>query len=334
MNDPETEIVLRLKSSPRYVTADELAEASGESRGRVLVLVEGLRSRGYRIDEVPGEGFRLVTSPDVLTAAEIRSVLKGRLLGSSIHVYASVDSTNDVAWDLARDGAAEGTLVVADVQTGGRGRLGRKWDSPGGVGLWFSLVLRPDIEARRSCLIPLIGALGVAYALRGAYGIQAAVKWPNDVVVGPRKICGILAESELRAGRTGFIVMGVGVNVLQGRDDFGPDLGCTATSVRLETGREVRRAEALAEVLLAVEERYLRFRAEGFGQLRKQLLVLSPLIGKCTKVRTGRREVEGTALDIDENGALILRTDSGHLLTIVAGDVALTGQGATGGRNP
>lgn len=325
VNDPEAEILRRLKSSRRYVTADELAEASGKSRRTLSGLMEGLRSRGYRIDEVPGEGFRLVTSPDLLTVAEIRAELGSSLLGSRIHAHPSVSSTNDEAFDLAKAGAAEGTLVIADAQTGGRGRLGRKWDSPGGMGLWFSLVLRPDVEVRKSCLISLVGALGVASALRDVYGIGAAVKWPNDVVVGPRKICGILAESELRGGRTSFIVMGVGVNVLQGREEFGPDLGKTATSVRLETGREVRRARVLADLLLALEDKYLQYRAEGFGEARKQLLALSPLIGKSARVRTGRKEVEGTALDIDENGALILRTDSGHLLTIVAGDVVRTG---------
>jgi BirA family biotin operon repressor/biotin-[acetyl-CoA-carboxylase] ligase len=325
VNDPETEIVRRLKRSPRYVTADELVEASGKSRRMLPGLIEGLRSRGYRIDEVPGEGFRLVTSPDLLTASEIGAELGGGLLGSRIHVHAAVGSTNDEAFDLARDGAAEGTLVIADAQTGGRGRLGRKWDSPGGMGLWFSLVLRPDVDARKSCLISLVGALGVASALRDVYGVGAEVKWPNDVVVGSRKICGILAESELRGGRTSFIVMGVGVNVLQGPEDFGPALAKTATSLRLETGREVRRARVLADLLLALEEKYRQYRTRGFGEARKQLLALSPLIGKSIGVRTGRKEVEGTALDIDEDGALILRTDSGHLLTIVAGDVVRSG---------
>lgn len=325
VGDAESEIVRRLKSSRRYVTAEELAEASGRPRRALPGLMAGLRSRGYRIDEVPGEGFRLVTSPDALTAAEITSELAGGLLGRRVHAFASLASTNDEAFDLARDGAPEGTLVVADAQTGGRGRLGRRWDSPAGMGLWFSLVLRPDLEPRKSCLVSLVGALGVALALRDVYGIEAAVKWPNDVVVGPRKICGILAESGLRALRTAFIVMGVGLNVLQGREDFGPDVGKTATSLRLETGKAARRARVLADLLGALEERYLEFRAGGFGEARKQLLALSPLIGKSTRIRTGRREVEGTALDIDENGAALLRTDSGHLLAVVAGDVVRAG---------
>ena len=325
VGDPEAGIVRRLKASRRYVTADELAEASGKPRRALPGLLAGLRSQGYRIDEVPGEGFRLVTSPDALTAAEIRAELGSGLLGSRIHARRSVASTNDEAFDLARAGAPEGTLVVADAQTGGRGRLGRKWDSPAGMGLWFSLVLRPDVEARQSCLISLVGALGVASALRKVYGVGAAVKWPNDVVVKSRKICGILAETELKAGRTRFIVMGVGVNVLQGPEDFGPDLAKSATSLKIETGRAVKRARVLADLLGALEEKYLQYLAEGFGEARKQLLALSPVVGKYARVRTGHKEVEGTALDIDENGALILRTDSGHLLTIVAGDVVRTG---------
>lgn len=332
-DDSATRVVLKLKASAGYVTTDELAEACGGPRRGVPEVIERLRAAGYRIDSVPGEGFRLVTSPDVLTEAEIRPALRSRLLGSAVHVRQSVGSTNDEAFALARAGAPEGTLVIAETQTGGRGRLGRKWESPGGLGLWFSLVLRPETEARRTCLVPLIGAAGIACCLKGAFGIRAAVKWPNDVVVGRRKICGILAETELRAGRPGFVVMGVGLNVLQVRGDFGPEVRETATSIRLETGREVRRAEVLAELLVVLEEKYLRFCREGFAPLRRELLALSPLVGRHAAVRTGRRQVEGTVLDIDEDGALILRTDSGHRLAIVAGDVSLAGEGPAGGRD-
>jgi BirA family biotin operon repressor/biotin-[acetyl-CoA-carboxylase] ligase len=334
MSDLEADIVNRLRESSRYLTGQELAAACGAGPIEIAGLIADLRLRGYRIDDVPGEGYRLVASPDLVTGAEIRAALAGRLLGRQVSAHAGVGSTNDVALALARQGAPEGTLVVAEAQTAGRGRLGRSWESRPGLGLWFSVVLRPDIEARRSCVISLIAALGVALTLRDRYGIPAAVKWPNDVMVRRSKICGILAEGEFKEGKVGAVVLGVGLNVGHGRDDFTQGLGTGATSIKLETGRGPRRVEVLADVLAAIEGQYLRLGREGFGNQRRELIGLSSLIGHVVRVATGEWEVEGTAIDIGDDGALVLRTDSGHLRSIVAGDVTQITWHESGGRNP
>jgi BirA family biotin operon repressor/biotin-[acetyl-CoA-carboxylase] ligase len=332
MSDLESEIVLRLKSADRYVTREELGASSGTDTARLAGALDALRARGYRIDEVPGEGLRLVWSPDLLSATEVKAALRdpGRAsdsptaFASRVHCSATLDSTNDLAAALAREGAGEGTLVVADRQARGRGRLGREWESRPGLGLWFSLVLRPDIQASRSCLISLVAALGVASRLRDDYRVNAVVKWPNDVVVGRGKICGILTESELVGDRVRFVILGVGLNVLHTRGDFSPDLRGRATSIRIETGQPERRVEALASVVRGIEGKYRAFLAEGFGDLRRELLLLSPLVGRQARISTGRGDVEGTVVDIDDDGALVLRGEGGGRTRVLAGDVTQT----------
>ena len=320
MQDLETEIILKLRSSG-YLTREELGGSSGAGKASVGRMIERLRKRGYRIDEIPGEGYRLVSSPDALDACESTAELRSAGLTNPVSAFESVDSTNDVAGSLARDGAPDGTIVVAEEQTGGRGRLGRRWHSPRGLGLWFSLVLRPDVEARQSACLSLVAAASVASALKAGCGVKASVRWPNDVVCGSKKICGILTESEFVGGKLDFVVIGVGLNVHQQVSDFPRDLRTSATSVAIECGRPVRRARLLADVIAAIRDRYATFASEGFGPARKELLSLSSLIGKFTRVATGTGDIDGTAVDIDESGALVLRTESGHLRTIIAGDI-------------
>lgn len=321
MKDPEADIVLKLRSSRMYVTRDDLGKACGIDHEDVMKVVDSLRLRGYRIDEVPGEGYRLVTAPDVLDGCEIRAVLRGSIFGREVHAFKTVTSTNDVALVLARQGAPEGTVVVAEEQAKGRGRLGRTWHSSAGLGLWFSLVLKPDMQARASSAISLAGALGVAGALREEFGIKAEIRWPNDVMVGSKKICGVLTEGEFADGRVKFVVLGIGLNVLHRQRDFPPDIRGKATSIGLEAKREIKRLEVLSSVLVAIEAKYVTLLGEGFANLRKELLALSPLVGKLTRLVTGKGEIEGMAVDIDDTGALVLRTESGQLRHIIAGEV-------------
>lgn len=243
--------------------------------------------------------------------SKIEDMLKGRLFGVNVHVFGTLASTNDTAVALGRDAAPEGTLVVADRQTQGKGRLGRRWDSRPGLGLWFSVILRPAMNARHASALSMVGALGVASALRGDYNLPAEVKWPNDVMVGQRKICGVLSEGVITGDAVDFAVLGVGLNVLHGEADFPEDLRGKATSVRLETGKAVARLEALASVAAALESRYLLFKARGFAGVRPALLEVSALVGKPVVVTSGSVRVEGTAAGIDDEGALVLRTAGG-----------------------
>ncbi len=265
MNDLETAVVLMLKSAGMYVTREDLSARLGVAAGDLDGVVEDLRSRGYRIDEVPGQGLRLVDVPAVLDGCELRTALDTSLVGSEVFAFGRVASTNDIAFSLARTGSPEGTLVVAEEQTRGKGRLGRRWHSPPGLGLWFSLVLRPEVNAGESSGISLVVALAVAVVLRDAYGVDTRIKWPNDVVVGPRKICGILTEAEFHGDGVEFVVVGTGINVGQREGDFPPALRGRATSIAIESPPGADRVDVLRRVLRAVEERYALLR-RGAGE--------------------------------------------------------------------
>jgi BirA family biotin operon repressor/biotin-[acetyl-CoA-carboxylase] ligase len=321
MADLEVGIILRLKSSAGYVTQDELGRALGVTRREVRAAMAGLIGRGYRVDEVPGEGYRLLKTPGMLDECDIRTALRSSTLGREIYTFGNLTSTNDVAAALARAGAIEGTLVVAEEQTRGRGRQGRRWHSPPGTGLWFSIVLRPAFEPAGCSTIPLAVALGLVNALRLCYAVKAEIKWPNDVMVDGRKICGILTESEFKGNRVGFVVVGVGLNVLTSSTGFPPELRDTATSLSLESPGGIGRARVLADVLEGIEREYTVLCTNGFEGIRRELLGHSLLIGRLIKVVTGRGEVVGIAHDIDQVGALIVRKDNGSFERIMAGDV-------------
>ncbi len=323
MSDLETGIVLMLKSSPRYITRGELTAGLDAAAGELDGAIDDLRARGYRIDEVPGQGLRLVDVPGVLDGCEIRAALHTSLIGREIFPFGRVTSTNDVAFSLARGGSPEGTLVIAEEQVRGKGRLGRDWHSPPGLGLWFSIVLRPDITPHESSTVSLAVALAVAGVIRDSYGVDARIKWPNDVLVGPRKVCGILTEAEFREDRVEFVVVGVGINVLHAESDFPEDLRAVATSISVESRAEVNRIEVISRVLRAVEDKYGHLCRKGFEDIRREILPLSSLMGRMTRVLTGNGTTEGVAIDIDETGALIIRGENGLNEKVVAGDATL-----------
>jgi len=321
MGDLEVDIILNLKKAQRYVAPGELSIACKVTEAEVWDAIGELSDRGYRIDHVPGDGYRLVGTPELIDGADIRSDLHGNVLGTEVFTFGRVTSTNDVAVSLARGGSPEGTLVIAEEQARGRGRLGRVWFSPPGCGLWFSLILRPSLSAEASATISLAAAAGVAESLEEAYGIKAQIKWPNDVLVGGKKICGILTEAEFVGKRVSFVVVGIGINVLTGKDEFPDDIVDIATSVAIETGRKVSRTGVLAQVVGAIEGNYTELRDNGFARLREKLLGRSALIGKMTRVKTPEGVVEGMAVDIDITGALLLRRDNGSTERLVAGEV-------------
>ncbi len=321
MGDLEVDIVLNLKKADRYMAATELSAACKVTDAEVCDAIGELSGRGYRIDHVPGDGYRLVGTPEGIDGADIRSDLYGNVLGTEVFTFGRVTSTNDVAVSLARGGSPEGTLVIADEQARGRGRLGRVWFSPPSCGLWFSIILRPSLSAEGSATISLAAAAGVAESLEEAYGNKTQIKWPNDVLAGGKKICGILSEAEFVDNRVKFVVVGIGINVLTGKDQFPEDIVDIATSVAIETGREVSRTGVLARVVNAIEGNYAELRDNGFARLREKLLVRSALVGKMTRVKTPGGVVEGVAADIDITGALLLRRENGSTERLVAGEV-------------
>jgi BirA family biotin operon repressor/biotin-[acetyl-CoA-carboxylase] ligase len=310
---------LLLESGPDYASGETLSGKLGLSRTAVWKVVNALRDKGYTIEAVPSRGYRLVQVPDRLTALEILPLLETQYLGRTVHSFDSISSTSEVAFRLAAEGADHGDLVVAEQQTAGRGRRGRTWESPAGKNLYASLVLRPELPPQRAPELTLLAAVAVAETLRGE-GVQASIKWPNDVLAADRKIAGILTELSAEADRVHFVVLGIGVNLNAAREDLSPELAHTATSVTRLLGRPVDRPAFLARLLRTLEE-WLDLHAEqGFGPVRARWRALSATLGLEVLVKSENRELRGLAEDIDVDGALLLRTDHG-VERVLAGDV-------------
>ena len=254
---------------------------------------------------------------------KLQNLLETGGWGEPLTWYASIGSTNDVALDLARQGFGEGTVVGAEVQTRGRGRAGRSWFSPGGTGLWFSVILRPSLPT--SCLgrIGLWASVGLAETLRAVAGIEPALSWPNDVMVEGRKLAGILAESSGDADRVDFVVLGLGINVNQVEKDFPDELEGRATSLREVLGHPLDRAEVMAALLKHLKASYDRHHRSGFAGVAGEWKAHSGLIGRQVQVRWGAKRLTGEAADIGDDGELLLRLPSGALRRIAWGEASV-----------
>jgi len=303
-----------------YVSGETLSGKLGLSRTAVWKVVNALRRQGYRIEAVPSRGYRLLEAPDRLTALEVLPLLETHDLGRTLHAFETVDSTNSVAFRLAVEGAEHGELVVAEHQTHGRGRRGRSWASPGHLNLHCSFILRPELPPQRAPELTLLSAVAVAESLR-AEGVPADIKWPNDLLVAGRKVAGILTELSAEADRIHFVVLGIGCNLNAGREDFPDELAATATSVLLVTGRRVVRAAFAASLCKRLEDWLDVHGAQGFRPVRERWRALSTTLGQEVLVTSERREVRGLAVDVDEDGALRIRTAGGAEERVLAGDV-------------
>jgi len=321
MNDIEVAIIVALKNAEHYVTRSDLERICACPSDVIVSTIEELIGRGYRIEEIPGEGYRLLDTPHLLDGTDLKTLLGTDVIGSEILTFGRVTSTNDVAVELARSGAREGTVVVAEEQTRGRGRLGRTWYSPPRCGLWFSIVLKPPLSGADIVTVSLAVALGVVEVLRDRYGVRAELKWPNDVVVNSKKICGILAEGDFVIRQVQFVIVGVGVNVLNDEQDFPAEIRTIATSLKLETGETPPRSKVLADLLEGIERRYLILCDRGFAAIRDEMVGLSSLMGKLVRVTTVKDEIVGVVQDIDEAGRLVIRKENGAHERILAGDV-------------
>jgi len=317
-------ILAILREASRPVSGPEIAAKLGVSRAAVWKHMRSLVARGYRIATENGSGYRLEAASTRLLPAEIARHLTTARIGRVVHHFDSIDSTNRHAMELARRGAAEGEVVVAEAQSAGRGRLGRSFFSPAGVSFYGSIVLRPIIPPARAPQITLIAGLAVAETVERHAGMRPGLKWPNDVRLGERKVCGILTEMECEADRVLYVVCGPGINLNVPRADFPPELRRIATSVLAETGRTVDRAVFAADLFACFERHYDEFLARGLGGLRERWESYSVLDGEWVSVEGAGGNVEGRVVGIDDEGALRLESSGGELVRAIAGDVTLS----------
>jgi BirA family biotin operon repressor/biotin-[acetyl-CoA-carboxylase] ligase len=316
-------LLASLREAPgEYLSAGVLSQRLRVSSGFIRQQMSELRKQGYEIESHPHLGYRLISSPDLLLSQEIRHGLKTATMARQVLSYRRVRSTNEVALQIAHNGAPEGTLVVAESQTAGKGRLGRIWHSPPGVGLWVSLVLRPHMESSKVFQLAICGALAVAEALYQRTHLPVRVKWPNDVLIRGKKLAGVLTETQADGDLVQLVVLGMGINVNQDVDDFPEDLRNTATSVRAELGRPISRLNLLQDVLVQFEERYQKFQEGGLRPFLERWRQLSWVLNRKVKVQVGGRLFSGLAVDIEDTGALVLEEASGKRQRLLAGDVS------------
>lgn len=306
------------------VSGAELSHKLGISRAAVWARIEELRTLGYDIDAAPHLGYRLLSSPDTLHADDLLARLgKTKVIGRDIRVFQETTSTNDVIERLARDNVPEGAVVFAESQTKGRGRLGRRWISPSRKGLWFSLLLRPNLRLQETTQLTVAAATGLRRAIEAQTGLKAGIKWPNDILINGKKAAGILTELSAEPDRVKHIILGIGVDVNLSATEFPAELRKLATSLKIETGKAVSRAELAVEILRELDRDYSRVSAGEFESVAGEWEEHCGTIGHSVAIQIGDRCIQGRAESLDDDGALLLRTEHGQLERITAGDVTL-----------
>lgn len=320
----KAEILAWLRESDKFVSGQELCNRFGVSRTAVWKVINQLKKEGYCIEAVQNKGYHMVSSPDLLSKYELESRINTQWLGKKIVYKEVVDSTNAEVRRRAEEGENDGLLVVADEQTSGKGRRGRAWESPKGTNLYFSMLLKPDFTPDKASMITLVAAYSVATAIRKATGLDAKIKWPNDIVVGKKKICGILTEMSMERDYIHHVVVGIGINVNE--ENYPAELEQMATSLKKEKGSLVLRANLLSDILLQFEKDYLTFLAaenlKPFLDEYNRMLVNK---GALVKVLDPKGEFSGIAGGISEDGKLNVFKENGQIEAVYAGEVSVRG---------
>ncbi len=315
--------ILKLLRSSKsgFVSGEDLAIKLGISRTMVWKHIKALEREGFGIEAVPSQGYRIVSEPDALRLEDIRHGLKTRVIGREIRLMPEVVSTNTLAMELASKGAPEGTVVVAETQTGGKGRLGRKWISPKG-NLYLSVVLRPSIPTYKAPLLTLMGAVAAASAIRTQCAVRATIKWPNDILISGKKAGGLLTEMSAEPDRIRHLVLGIGVDVNMPLDELPPDVRALSTTVACEAGKKIDRTSLLRQLLRDLDSGYEVF-LKSEALILKEWTALNTTIGRRVVVSGSGETLEGTAEGIDREGRLMIRHDDGTTHAVAAGDVTI-----------
>ena len=318
------ELLSLLRERNGYVSGQELCRHFGVSRTAVWKAVNRLKEAGYEIEAVPNKGYRILSCPDSVAAVEVSSLMETEVIGRDVRYKETIDSTNLYARRLGEDGAAEGVLVVADEQTAGKGRSGRHWTTPPGSAIAMSVLLRPRIAPERISMVTLVMGLAVAKAVRELYGLDALIKWPNDVVVNGKKICGILTEMSAELMAVNYIVIGVGIN--SNMKEFPEEIRTTATSVALELGQDISRSQLIAEVMKHFETLYRCFlETSDLSRIMSDYNAILVNTGRRVRVLEPGNEYSAQALGTDRLGRLLVRTDEGTVREVYAGEVSVRG---------
>lgn len=330
MKTDKTDILAALRNSGDYVSGQQLCDRFGVTRTAVWKVINQLKEEGYLIESVSHKGYRLVECPeDMLSQSEIVSRLTTKWAGRKLYYFDVTGSTNNDAKRLAEEGALHGTVVVADIQNAGKGRRGRKWQTLSGTALSFTLLLRLDFSPDKASMLTLVMALSVAEAVEDVTGVGATIKWPNDIVMNKRKICGMLTEMTMtpEMDEIQYIVVGVGINVNNSTiEEFEEEIRASATSLKIETGRQIDRAGLLQKVLVRFEENYGIFlETLDLSRLREIYQQHLQGIGCEVRVLDPAGEYTGVSQGINDKGELIVIKENGERVQVYAGEVSVRG---------
>ena len=311
------EILELLNKKQDYLSGDQISKHLGITRQGLWKHIQELKDSGYQIVAVPHLGYRLESCPDRLFNFEVARNLNTKLIGKKIYYFDYLSSTMDLAMQLGMDGAVNGTLVLAESQVKGRGRLGRSWSSPKYKGVYLSLILRPTILPAACPILTLMSAVSICEAVKKITDLDLQIKWPNDLFIDHKKVAGILTEMNAEMDKVNFVVIGIGLNVNNDKKS----LVAQATSLKEQQGIQINRVILLQEILRRIESNYFLLKQQGVQEIIDKWRNFTLTLGTRVKVEYQNKHIEGQAVDIDSDGALLIRKDSGVIQKISSGDV-------------
>jgi BirA family biotin operon repressor/biotin-[acetyl-CoA-carboxylase] ligase len=317
MDKVSEKILSFLKSNSGYVSGEQMSHHLSISRCAVWKHIQELRDLGYTIEAIPHLGYQLLKVPDRLLPYEITWNLSTKFIGKKVYYFETVNSTMDIAHDLAKRGEPEGTVVIAEFQTKARGRLKRRWFCWRYKGIYFSFILRPQIHPNQAFIFNLLSSVAVVEAIKEVSDIQTELKWPNDVILNGKKLAGILTEIEAEMEKVHFIIIGIGINV----NNNSQQLIEPAISLYEYKKEIINRLELMRSLLIKLEEYYLLFKQKGASFILDRWRMYSGTLGRMVRVIQDKKVLVGLAQDVDEEGNLLLRKDTGLIERINAGDL-------------
>jgi BirA family biotin operon repressor/biotin-[acetyl-CoA-carboxylase] ligase len=318
----EIRIIKALKEHTEgYISGEDLAKESSVSRAAVWKQIRNLRDKGYGIEAVTRRGYRLISSPDLLLPEEVLPLLKTEFIGRKIIHKSIIGSTNNLARELAEKGAEEGTVVVAEEQSHGKGRLSRSWASPLG-GIWLSVILRPEVPPSEASRFTLLAGVAAAKAIE-TLGIKPEIKWPNDILIDGKKVCGILLELSAQPDRTEYLIMGFGINANVDIDNIPEESRDRAITLAGYLGKKVDRRLLTADLLVELEKEYRRLSMGEWDSIRADWLSRCMVLHENISLNTLQGVVEGEFIGVDELGAIRIKLSQGDIRTFAAGDVTV-----------
>lgn len=309
------------KHNGEYLSGQYLAELMGCSRTAVWKHMDELRKEGFELEAVRRKGYRIVKTPQTIFPDEIRLGLKTEFIGQTIHYEETVDSTQIIAKRMAMEGAAEGTVVIAEEQLKGRGRLNRHWHSPSSSGVWMSIILRPNIPIQKAPQLTLLTAVAIVQGIIEATSLSSQIKWPNDILMSGKKVTGILTELVAESDRINSVIIGIGINVNQEKEDFPEELQEIATSLSLEAGKKFDRAVLIRSIFQKLEQLYKLYLTDGFQPVKHLWEKYSVTIGRMVTAKTLTENIYGKALGITDDGVLLIEDEQRIIHQIFSGDI-------------